>query len=66
MIAHGGVINAYLGHVMGVRQDMFFIPENTSVNTIDVDGAVRRMRFINDVAHLVFPGIFALPPRAGP
>ena len=62
MIAHGGVINAYLGHVMGVEQDMFFIPENTSVNTIDLDGDLRRMRFINDVAHLAFPGIFELHP----
>jgi broad specificity phosphatase PhoE len=53
MVTHGGVINAYLGHVMDLDrdQDMFFIPENTSVNTIDVDGATRRMRFINDVAH---------------
>ena len=61
MVTHGGVINAYLGHVMGLQQDMFFIPENTSVNTIEVDGDGRRMRFINDVAHLAFPGIFTPP-----
>jgi probable phosphoglycerate mutase len=65
MIAHGGVINAYLGHVMGLAQDMFFIPENTSVSTVDIDGSGRRMRFINDVAHLAFPGIFDLRPSAG-
>ena len=64
MVTHGGVINAYLGHVMGLRQDMFFIPENTSVNTIEVDGDRRRMRFINDVAHLAFPGIFSPPAGA--
>jgi broad specificity phosphatase PhoE len=64
MVTHGGVINAYLGHVMGIDQDMFFIPENTSVNTIDVEGERRRMRFINDVAHLAFPGIFTPPPGA--
>ncbi len=62
MVTHGGVINAYLGHLMGFDQDMFFIPENTSVNTVDVDGDGRRMRFINDVAHLAFPGIFSPPP----
>src|SRR5262249_45064368 len=50
MVTHGGVINAYLGQIMGLQQDMFFIPENTSVNTIEVDGDRRRMRFINDVA----------------
>jgi probable phosphoglycerate mutase len=61
MVTHGGVINAYLGHVMGLEQDMFFIPENTSVNTIEIDGERRRMRFINDVAHLAFPGIFTPP-----
>jgi 2,3-bisphosphoglycerate-dependent phosphoglycerate mutase len=64
MVTHGGVINAYLGHVMGLEQDMFFIPENTSVNTIEVDGDRRRMRFINDVAHLAFPGIFSPPAGA--
>ena len=64
MMTHGGVINAYLGHLMGLDQDMFFIPENTSVNTVDVDGATRRMRFINDVAHLAFPGVFGPPAPA--
>ena len=64
MVTHGGVINAYLGHVMGLEQDMFYLPENTSVNTVDVDGDDRRMRFINDVAHLAFPGIFTRPPGA--
>jgi probable phosphoglycerate mutase len=64
MVTHGGVINAYLAHVMHIDQDMFFIPENTSISTVDIDGPGRRMRFINDVAHLAFPGIFAPPPGA--
>jgi probable phosphoglycerate mutase len=64
MVTHGGVINAYLGSIMGLQQDMFFIPENTSVNTVEVDGDGRRMRFINDVAHLAFPGIFTPPAGA--
>ncbi len=66
MVTHGGVINAYLGHVMGIEQDMFFIPENTSVSTVDADGDGRRMRFLNDVAHLAFPGIFGPPAGAEP
>jgi probable phosphoglycerate mutase len=58
IVAHGGVINAYLGHVLGIGQDMFFLPENTSLNVVDVDGAGRAVRFINDVAHLYLPGLW--------
>jgi 2,3-bisphosphoglycerate-dependent phosphoglycerate mutase len=58
VIAHGGVINAYLGHVLGLDQDMFFLPENTSLNVVDVDGDERRVRFINDVAHLYLPALW--------
>jgi broad specificity phosphatase PhoE len=64
MVTHGGVINAYLGHVIGLQQDMFFLPENASISTVDVDGNQRRMRYLNDVAHLALPGIFAPPAGA--
>ena len=58
VVTHGGVINAYLGHVLGLEQDMFFLPENTSLNVVDVDGAERRVRFINDVAHLYLTALW--------
>ena len=58
IVAHGGVINAYLGHVLGIRQDMFFLPENTSLNVVDVDGERREVRFLNDVAHLFLPALW--------
>jgi len=58
IVAHGGVINAYLGHVLGLRQDMFFLPENTSLNVVDVDGELREVRFLNDVAHLFLPALW--------
>jgi probable phosphoglycerate mutase len=58
LIVHGGVINAYLGHVMGIPHDMFFLPENTSINTIEAEGDRREMRFINDVRHLTEPNLF--------
>ena len=58
VIAHGGVGNAYLGHVMGIPQDMFFFPENSSVSTVDVDDDRRDVRFLGDVAHLVYPVLF--------
>jgi broad specificity phosphatase PhoE len=58
LVVHGGVINAYLGHVMGIPHDMFFLPENTSINTVEVEGDRREMRFINDVRHLTDPNLF--------
>jgi broad specificity phosphatase PhoE len=58
MVTHGGVINAYLGHVMGITRDMFFLPDNASVNTVDVQGDRREVWFLNDSRHLTDPGVF--------
>jgi broad specificity phosphatase PhoE len=63
-VTHGGVINAYLGHVMGIPHDMFFLPENASINTVEVDGQQRSVRFLNDARHLTDPGVF-VPPTPG-
>ena len=42
VVAHGGVINAYFSHILGIRdQDMFFLPENTSLNTVVIRGEER-------------------------
>lgn len=57
-VAHGGVINAYLAPLLGLEQEMFFLPENTSINSVVVDGDARRVRFLNDVRHLTDPGLF--------
>jgi broad specificity phosphatase PhoE len=64
VVAHGGVVNAYAGHVLGVDHDMFFMPENTSISTFDLDGGRPSVRFLNDVLHLFQPGLFA-PPTGG-
>ncbi len=64
MVTHGGVINAYLGHVMGLPQAMFFLPDNSSINTVEVEGDERRVVFLNDAAHLSFPAIFEAPAGA--
>ena len=65
VVAHGGVINGYVGHVLGLEQEMFFLPDNTSLNSIVVEGAGRRVRFLNDVRHLTDPQVFAEEtPRA--
>jgi broad specificity phosphatase PhoE len=58
VFAHGGVINAYVGALLGIDQEMFFLPENTSVQSIDVDGDLRSLRFLNDVLHLTDPHVF--------
>jgi 2,3-bisphosphoglycerate-dependent phosphoglycerate mutase len=58
VFAHGGVINAYVGALLGLRQEMFFLPENTSLHSIDVDGDLRGVRFLNDVLHLTDPHFF--------
>jgi 2,3-bisphosphoglycerate-dependent phosphoglycerate mutase len=61
-IAHGGVINAYVGHVLGVEQDMFFLPENASLNVVAADGDRREVKFLSDAAHLFFPQLWEAVP----
>jgi len=58
VFCHGGVINGYVGPLLGLEHEMFFLPENTSLNSIAVEGAERRVRFLNDVAHLTDPHLF--------
>jgi probable phosphoglycerate mutase len=58
VVAHGGVINAFCGAVLGLPSAMFFLPENTSINSVVVDGGRRTVRFLNDIAHLTDPQLF--------
>jgi broad specificity phosphatase PhoE len=58
VVCHGGVINAYVAPLLGVDHEMFFVPENTSINSVVVDGAGRRVRFLNDHLHLTDPHLF--------
>jgi probable phosphoglycerate mutase len=64
IVAHGGVINAYVAKLLGLEQDMFFLPDNTSLNTVVVEDGVARVRFLNDVRHITEPFVFA--PRERP
>ena len=59
VICHGGVINAYVAPLLGVDHEMFFVPENTSLNSVVVVGDLRRVRFLNDALHLTDPDLFA-------
>ena len=58
VVAHGGVINAYFAQVLGLPGAMFFLPENTSVNSVLLDGDRGTVRFLNDIAHLTDPQLF--------
>ena len=59
VVCHGGVINAYIGRLLGVEdQEMFFLPPNTSINTVKVDGDRRTMWFLGDDTHYTSPELF--------
>jgi probable phosphoglycerate mutase len=58
VVCHGGVINAYCGEVLAIAHEMFFLPENTSVNSVIVDGDRRSIRFLNDIVHRSDPHWF--------
>jgi probable phosphoglycerate mutase len=49
---HGGVINAYLAHILNVDHDMFFRPGHTSLNVVAAHEGVRAVHSLNDVRHL--------------
>ncbi len=59
IVCHGGVINAYIGHIIGSRYDMFFRPAHTSVSIIAAGGERRILRLLNDTHHLAGEGDFA-------
>jgi broad specificity phosphatase PhoE len=50
---HGGVINAYIGHIIGSKYDMFFRPAHTSVNIVAGADGIRALYSLNDVRHLM-------------
>jgi len=52
---HGGVINAYAGHVVGSKYDMFFRPAHTSINVVAGGDGRRAVYRLNDVHHLLTP-----------
>jgi broad specificity phosphatase PhoE len=58
VFCHGGVVNAYVAPLFGLEQEMFFLPDNTSVNVLGIAGERRVVRFLNDVRHLSDPQLF--------
>ncbi|MEX0783696.1 MAG: histidine phosphatase family protein [Dehalococcoidia bacterium] len=49
---HGGVINAFIGHIIGSPYDMFFRPAHTSVSVVAAGEGIRALHSLNDTHHL--------------
>jgi probable phosphoglycerate mutase len=53
VVCHGGVINAWAGHVLGVTTALFFDPTYTSINRfLAARSGERMMVSLNEAAHL--------------
>jgi len=53
VVCHGGVINAWAGHVLSVDNPMFFQPEYTSVNRfLAASSGERTLVTLNEFTHL--------------
>jgi probable phosphoglycerate mutase len=52
LVSHGGVINAFLGSILGIEEDMFFLPNHCSISEVAIKGEVRRVHSINERQHL--------------
>ena len=66
IVCHGAVINAFVAPLVGVDHEMFFVPENASLNSVVIDGDARRVRFLNDALHLTDPHLFVAAERTTP
>jgi 2,3-bisphosphoglycerate-dependent phosphoglycerate mutase len=57
VIAHGGVINVYLAHVLGLDAALWFHPEYTSVSRVRAArSGPRSLVSLNDTGHLLATG----------
>ena len=53
VVCHGGVINAYAGHVLKIDEPLFFLPDYTSVNRIlAASTGERSIGSLNETPHL--------------
>ena len=61
VVCHGGVINAYLAHVLGIDRLLFFEPGYTSISRVAAArSGARSVVSLNELAHLRHPS--APPP----
>lgn len=53
VVCHGGVISAYLAHVLGVSQTIFFAPDYGSVSRLLAEpNGYRELLSANEALHL--------------
>jgi 2,3-bisphosphoglycerate-dependent phosphoglycerate mutase len=53
VVCHGGVVNAYTGHVLGIDDPLFFLPEYTSISRVFANSTgIRSIHTLNESAHL--------------
>jgi broad specificity phosphatase PhoE len=52
IVSHGGVINAYIADLLGLDEDLFFLPHHCSITEAAVHADIRRLRSINEHRHL--------------
>ncbi|MSO31804.1 MAG: histidine phosphatase family protein [Ilumatobacteraceae bacterium] len=52
VVAHGGVINAYIAKMMEASRTMWFTIENTSITIVKVGTTTSSIQTINDCQHL--------------
>lgn len=53
VVAHGGVVNAYLASVLGTPRPMFFEPAYTSISRVlAARSGERQIRSVNETAHV--------------
>lgn len=61
LVCHGGVINAYLGAVLGTDRPTVFEPRYASISRVAASAghAVRSVLTLNETAHLRGTGLLA-------
>ncbi len=52
LVSHGGVINAVIADILGIEEDMFFLPSHCSVSTVWIKDDIRRVHSVNESQHL--------------
>ena len=59
LVSHGGVINSVLASVLGLDEDLFFLPAHASLSTAAFRDGIGRLRSINEHRHIP-PGILTV------
>jgi broad specificity phosphatase PhoE len=63
VVCHGGVINCYVGHLLGIDRALWFEPRYTSISRVLASrSGIRTVGSLNETAHL--RGTDLLAPRA--